>query len=114
MNNLSACFRSSELSFPIGLKTKHWGFFVAKGGDCVLDNECFSGYYVTLFLDKKIAIIYIDFNTAILLFTIFYITLKYYLCIYIINMFCNLFSKLFGKKEKNVDKIEDKKIKENV
>jgi hypothetical protein len=29
-------------------------------------------------------------------------------------MFCNLFSKLFGKKEKNVDKIEDKKIKENV
>lgn len=22
-------------------------------------------------------------------------------------MFCNIFSKLFGKKEKNVDKIED-------
>ena len=29
-------------------------------------------------------------------------------------MFCNIFSKLFGKKEKNVDKIEDKKIEENV
>jgi hypothetical protein len=28
-------------------------------------------------------------------------------------MFCNVFSKLFGKKEKNVDKIEDKKIEEN-
>lgn len=28
-------------------------------------------------------------------------------------MFCNIFSKLFGKKEKNVEKIEDKKIEEN-
>jgi hypothetical protein len=28
-------------------------------------------------------------------------------------MFCNIFSKLFGKKEKNVDKIEDKKLEEN-
>jgi hypothetical protein len=29
-------------------------------------------------------------------------------------MFCNIFSKLFGKKEKGVDKIEDKKLEENV
>ncbi len=28
-------------------------------------------------------------------------------------MFCNIFSKLFGKKEKKVEKIEDKKLKEN-
>ena len=28
-------------------------------------------------------------------------------------MFCNIFSKLFGKKEKDVDKIEDKKLKVN-
>ena len=28
-------------------------------------------------------------------------------------MFCNIFSKLFGKKEKNADKIEDKKLEEN-
>ena len=28
-------------------------------------------------------------------------------------MFCNIFSKLFGKKEKNVEKIEDKKLEEN-
>ena len=26
-------------------------------------------------------------------------------------MFCNIFSKLFGKKEKDVDKIEDKKLR---
>ena len=45
-------------------------------------------------------------------FTIFHIKLKYSFCIYI-NMFCNIFSKLFGKKEKDVDKIEDKKLKEN-
>jgi hypothetical protein len=29
-------------------------------------------------------------------------------------MFCNIFSKLFGKKEKDVDKREDKKLEENV
>jgi hypothetical protein len=29
-------------------------------------------------------------------------------------MFGNIFSKLFGKKEKDVDKIEDKKLEENV
>ena len=28
-------------------------------------------------------------------------------------MFCNIFTKLFGKKEKDVDKIEDKKLEEN-
>ena len=28
-------------------------------------------------------------------------------------MFCNIFSKLFGKNEKNVDIIEDKKLEEN-
>jgi hypothetical protein len=28
-------------------------------------------------------------------------------------MFCNILSKLFGKKEKNVEKIEDKKLEEN-
>ena len=28
-------------------------------------------------------------------------------------MFCNIFNKLFGKKEKNVDKIEDKRLEEN-
>jgi hypothetical protein len=28
-------------------------------------------------------------------------------------MFCNIFSKLFGKKEKKVDKIDDKKPVEN-
>jgi hypothetical protein len=28
-------------------------------------------------------------------------------------MFCNIFSKLFGKKEKDADKIEDKKLEEN-
>ena len=28
-------------------------------------------------------------------------------------MFCNIFSKLFGKKEKDVDKIEDKKLRIN-
>ena len=28
-------------------------------------------------------------------------------------MFCNIFSKLFGKKEKDADKIEAKKIEEN-
>lgn len=27
-------------------------------------------------------------------------------------MFCNIFSKIFSKKEKNVDKIEEKKIEE--
>jgi hypothetical protein len=47
-----------------------------------------------------------------LTFTIFYIKLKYSFWIYN-NMFCNIFSKLFGKKEKNVEKIEDKKIEEN-
>jgi hypothetical protein len=45
-------------------------------------------------------------------FTIFYIKLKYSFCIYN-NMFCNIFSKLFGKKEKDADKIEDKKLEEN-
>jgi hypothetical protein len=28
-------------------------------------------------------------------------------------MFCNIFSKLFGKKEKKLDKIDDKKPVEN-
>jgi hypothetical protein len=28
-------------------------------------------------------------------------------------MFCNIFSKLFGKKEKDADKIKDKKLEEN-
>jgi hypothetical protein len=28
-------------------------------------------------------------------------------------VFCNILSKLFGKKEKDVDKIEDKKLEEN-
>ena len=28
-------------------------------------------------------------------------------------MFCNIFHKLFGKNEKNVDIIEDKKLEEN-
>lgn len=28
-------------------------------------------------------------------------------------MFYNIFNKLFGKKEKKVEKIEDKKLKEN-
>ena len=28
-------------------------------------------------------------------------------------MFCNILSKLFGKKEKNVEKIEDKQLEEN-
>ena len=28
-------------------------------------------------------------------------------------MFCNIFNKLFGKKEKKVEKIEDKKLKVN-
>lgn len=41
-----------------------------------------------------------------------YITLKYSFSIYN-NMFCNILSKLFGKKEKNVEKIEDKKLEEN-
>ncbi len=40
------------------------------------------------------------------------IKLKYSFCIYK-NMFCNIFSKLFGKKEKDVNKIEDKKLEEN-
>jgi hypothetical protein len=41
-----------------------------------------------------------------------YIKLKYSFCIYN-YMFCNIFSKLFGKKEKDVNKIEDKKLEEN-
>ena len=28
-------------------------------------------------------------------------------------MFCNIFSKLFSKKEKDADKIKDKKLEEN-
>lgn len=100
MNTLSTCFSSSELSFPIGLKTKHWRFFVAKGGDCVLDNECFSGYYVTLFLDKKIAIIYIDFNTAILLCLQNSISHLNILYVYIITCFVIYSVNYLGKKKR--------------